>query len=125
MGGRGLPIGPPGAGFSTIGRDLVSRDLVSVLPVPDREPFLAKASSVATARAIAATSIGRTRLVMAKHLSTFINCPLLRSQHDAACRKIADLARNEIRRDRSAVLSGPRPTIGGCEPPKRHEVLIP
>jgi hypothetical protein len=60
-------------------------DLVSVLPVPDREPFLANASFVAAARAIAATSIGRTRLVMAKHLSTFINCPLAGSQHDAAC----------------------------------------
>src|SRR5258706_12130982 len=80
MGGRGLPIGPPGAGFSTTGRDLVSRDLVSVLPVPDRGPFLANASSIAAARAIAATSIGRTRIVMAKHLSIFIKCPLARSQ---------------------------------------------
>src|SRR5437588_13068985 len=95
MGGRGFPIGPPGAGFSVM--PPTSRDLVSVLPVPDRGPFLANASFVATTRAIVATSIGRTRIAMAKHLSTFIDCPLARSQHDAACRKIGDLARNEIR----------------------------
>src|SRR4030088_3360623 len=90
MGGRGLPIGPPGAGFWVMAAvpPPAGGDLVSVLPVPDRWPFLENPSLAAPARAKAATSIGRTPLVMAKHLSTFINCPLAGLPHEAAAEKL-------------------------------------
>ena len=116
MGGRGLSIGRPGAGFSTRRAVPPPPDLIlAVLLMPGRVPFLANASSIVTARAIPTTSIGRTRVVMAKHLSIITNCPLACSQARRGLSKNADLARNEVRPDRSATLKGARRAIGGRE----------